>query len=184
MKNLYDKINCIIEQCTSVKKIVSKNKWIKGWMTASLLCSTRKKNELSMKMKKHPLNNLLCKYYKSYRNKLNSLIIINFSLSFLQNFRINGTESKQMHFLLNIITIKCMWLKTIIIIQGIMYATISGGLLYGDRFFFLYWEKQYILNIKILKLKLNIKLKLQCIIILIKCMNMYVFNELNELWIT
>lgn len=43
-------------------------------MTAGLLCSTRKKNELSMKIKRHPSNNALIKYYKTYRNKLNTLI--------------------------------------------------------------------------------------------------------------
>lgn len=56
-----------------VKKIVSRNKKIKEWMTAGLLCSTWKKNELSVEMKKHPLNNTLFKYKQSYRNKLNSL---------------------------------------------------------------------------------------------------------------
>jgi len=58
----------------SEKKIVSKNKRIKEWMTAGLLCSTQKKNKLSMKIKRRPLNNALIKYYKSYRNKLNTFI--------------------------------------------------------------------------------------------------------------
>jgi len=34
----------------------------------------KKKNKFSMKLKRHPLNNALVKYYTFYRNKLNTLI--------------------------------------------------------------------------------------------------------------
>lgn len=74
VKNFYDIILNTVNSCSHKKKILSKNKRLKKWMTSGLLCSTRKKNELSIKMKKHPLNKSLIKYYKSYRNKLNSLI--------------------------------------------------------------------------------------------------------------
>jgi len=49
--NFYDKLNSVIEKCTSEKKIVSKNKRIKEWMTAGLLCSTRKKMNFRLKSK-------------------------------------------------------------------------------------------------------------------------------------
>lgn len=76
VKNFYDIIFNAINSCTNKKVFHSKNKRIKEWMTAGLLRSTRRKNELSIKVKKHPLNQSLVTYFKSYRNKLNSLIKI------------------------------------------------------------------------------------------------------------
>lgn len=43
-------------------------------MTKGLLISTRKKNELIKKTKKHPDNTKLKNYYNKYKNKLTSLV--------------------------------------------------------------------------------------------------------------
>jgi len=43
-------------------------------MTEGLLKSTRKKHEISKKVKKHPQNTKLHLYYKIYKNKLACLI--------------------------------------------------------------------------------------------------------------
>jgi len=70
----YDKLLCIINACTINIKIVSKNKRLKEWMTAGLLCSSRQKNELSLKSKNNPINKNLFNYYKKYRNKFNTIV--------------------------------------------------------------------------------------------------------------
>ncbi|KAF0711659.1 Uncharacterized protein FWK35_00033409, partial [Aphis craccivora] len=70
----YDIILNSIDKASSLEKVNSKNKRIKEWMTVGLLKSTRKKHELSKKVKKHPENTNLLSYYKIYRNKLACLI--------------------------------------------------------------------------------------------------------------
>lgn len=58
----YEIILNSIEKASSLEKVNSKNKRIKEWMTVGLLKSTRKKHELSKKVKKHPENtNLILK---------------------------------------------------------------------------------------------------------------------------
>lgn len=51
----------------------SKNKRIRVWMTAGLLCSVHIKQKLSLKVKKYPDNVRLAKYNK-YKNKLTTII--------------------------------------------------------------------------------------------------------------
>lgn len=71
---LYTRINNAINSSKSLKLLNSKSNRLKNWMTSGLLCSVRKKQELSLKEKKHPNNNNLIKYYKNYRNNLNNVI--------------------------------------------------------------------------------------------------------------
>jgi hypothetical protein len=63
-----------LELSTTVKKINSKNKRLKEWMTAGLLCSVRRKQELSLKVSKHPNNIKLASYYKNYKNKFTTIL--------------------------------------------------------------------------------------------------------------
>lgn len=64
----YRKILNFIEKTSKLININSKNKRLKEWMTKGLLISTRIKNELSKKVKKHPDNNKLQIYYNKYKN--------------------------------------------------------------------------------------------------------------------
>lgn len=66
------------------KIIISKNKKNKEQMTAGLFYSTRRKNELSFKVKKYPLNKSLFIYYKKQRNKFNSIVRLT-KLKFYKN---------------------------------------------------------------------------------------------------
>jgi len=70
----YDKLLFIINECTFNKKIVSKDKRLKEWMTAGLLYSSRQKNELSLNSKNNPSNKNLLNNYKKYRNKFNTIV--------------------------------------------------------------------------------------------------------------
>lgn len=71
---VYARILDALNKSKSLKLLNSKSNRIKNWMTSGLLCSVRKKQELSLKTKKHPNNKNLIKYYKNYRNKLNYVI--------------------------------------------------------------------------------------------------------------
>jgi len=71
---VYTRIHDATNRSKSLKTINSKSKRLQNWMTSGLLCSVRKKQELSLKIKKHPNNINLIKYYKNYRNKLNNVI--------------------------------------------------------------------------------------------------------------
>jgi hypothetical protein len=70
--NIHDNImqNSIMNK-NAIVSIVNKCVYL---ITSNLIKLLRKKNQLSKKLKKHPTNNSLLKYYKSYRNKLNSLV--------------------------------------------------------------------------------------------------------------
>jgi hypothetical protein len=60
---------------STVNKVIScKNKRLKEWMSAGLLCSTRHKQALSLKCKKNPNNVKLANYYKKYKNKYTSVL--------------------------------------------------------------------------------------------------------------
>jgi len=65
---IYDKLLYIINALQLKKKSVSKNKRLKKWITAGILCSSCQKNELSLKSKNDPLNKNLLNYFKKYRN--------------------------------------------------------------------------------------------------------------------
>lgn len=63
-----DKIVNAINSVTILKKSNAKNNQLKEWMTFGLLRSLRRKNALSLKVKKHPNNVNLRSYYIKYRN--------------------------------------------------------------------------------------------------------------------
>jgi len=74
MDLVYTRIFDAINISKSLRKLNSKTNRLKNWMTSGLLCSVRKKQELSLKTKKHPNNIKLIQYFKKYRNKLNYVI--------------------------------------------------------------------------------------------------------------
>lgn len=113
VKNVYNIILNTISSCTNKNYFPSKDKRIKEWMTAHLLCSTRRKNELSIKVKKYPLNKSLATF--SYRNKLNSLIKIT-KINFYKNKFISVSKNPKATWnLINKITGKNMTNKENII---------------------------------------------------------------------
>jgi len=60
---------------STVNKVIScKNKRLKEWMSAGLLCSTRYKQALSLKCKNNPNNVKLATHYKKYKNKYTSVL--------------------------------------------------------------------------------------------------------------
>lgn len=60
---------------STVNKVISyKNKRLKEWMSAGLLCSTRHKQAFSVKCKKNPNNVKLATYYKKYKNKYTNVL--------------------------------------------------------------------------------------------------------------
>lgn len=63
-----DKITHAINFATTIKNSNAKNKHVKEWMTMSLLRSVRRKNALSLKVKKHTNNGKLRAYYIKYKN--------------------------------------------------------------------------------------------------------------------
>jgi len=65
-----------INSSTTFKKANAKNKHIQEWMTMGLLCSVRKKQALSLKVKKHPNNDKLRSYYVKYKNIFTSILRI------------------------------------------------------------------------------------------------------------
>lgn len=67
-------ISDIIHKSTTYKKITSKNLRLKEWMTAGSLSSTRHKQSLALKCKKHPNNKKLTIYYKKYKNKYTQIL--------------------------------------------------------------------------------------------------------------
>ncbi|XP_060845463.1 uncharacterized protein LOC132925050 [Rhopalosiphum padi] len=69
-----DKVNTFVKMSTTTKVLNSKNKRIRDWMTAGLLCSVHVKQKLSLKVKKYPDNFRLAKYYNKYKNKLTTII--------------------------------------------------------------------------------------------------------------
>jgi len=70
----YNILNNAISSATEVKNISAKHKRIKQWMTAGLLCSARNKQKIAMKVKKHPNNTNLLKYYINYKNKFTNIL--------------------------------------------------------------------------------------------------------------
>lgn len=78
---------------TSIKKINSKNTPLKPWITPGILASINKRNELSVKVKKHKSNDRLKSYYKTFRNKL-SLLLHKCKNDYYKN-QISNTPSDQ-----------------------------------------------------------------------------------------
>jgi hypothetical protein len=63
-----------INKSTTTVLMNAKNKRLKDWMTKSLLTSTRHKQSLSMKCKKHPNNIKLNLHYKKFKNNYTKTI--------------------------------------------------------------------------------------------------------------
>uniref|UniRef100_A0A8D8QVA8 Tick transposon n=2 Tax=Cacopsylla melanoneura TaxID=428564 RepID=A0A8D8QVA8_9HEMI len=73
-KLLTNKLTTNISNCTTVKRIQSKYKPIKPWISIGLVTSIRVRDKLALKVRKHPENNRLKEYYKKYRTTLTKLI--------------------------------------------------------------------------------------------------------------
>jgi hypothetical protein len=82
----YEKLLYTINVRTTNKKIVSKNKRLKKWIIKRLLCSFRNKNELKVKKNHH--NEKLLSYYKNYKIKLNSIIMLVKNNSYKDKFNL------------------------------------------------------------------------------------------------
>jgi len=67
-------ISTCINKSTTYKKITSKNFRLKEWMSAGLLCSTRHKQSLSLKLRTTPNNTKLALHYKKYKNKYTQIL--------------------------------------------------------------------------------------------------------------
>jgi len=63
-----DKITSVINKSTTIRTLNSKQKHLKEWMSRGLLNSVRRKNYLSLKVNKHPINEKLHSYYIKYKN--------------------------------------------------------------------------------------------------------------------
>lgn len=74
VKMFLNKVSQIIDSSTTIKLENSKNKKIKEWMAQGLLCSVRHKQELSLKVTKHPNNAKLVSYYHKYKNKFTTIL--------------------------------------------------------------------------------------------------------------
>jgi hypothetical protein len=70
----YDKMNYAFNLATTTKNVGSRYKRIKEWMTAGLLCSARKKQHLSMKIKKHSNNTSLMLCYIKSKNTFTKIL--------------------------------------------------------------------------------------------------------------
>jgi len=69
-----DKIISAINKSTTIKTSNSKHKHLKEWMSTGLLNSVRRKNALSLKVKKHPNNEKLRSYYIKYKNNFTNIL--------------------------------------------------------------------------------------------------------------
>lgn len=77
VKIFINKVSQIIfnnDSSTTIKLENSKNKKIKEWMTQGLLCFVRHKQELSIKVTKHPKNAKLVSYHHKYKNKFTTIL--------------------------------------------------------------------------------------------------------------
>lgn len=74
VKMFINKVAQIVDSSTTIKLENSKNKKIKEWMIQNLLCSVRLKQELSLKVTKHPNNAKLVSYYHKYKNKFTKIL--------------------------------------------------------------------------------------------------------------
>jgi len=71
-------ITTYINKSTTSKKITSKNFRLKEWMTAAagLLCYTRHKQSLSLKLRTTSNNIKLALHYKKYKNKYTQILTL------------------------------------------------------------------------------------------------------------
>jgi len=67
-------INYEIDKSTSYTVITSKNKRLKERMSATILCSTRHKQALSLKFKQNSNNLKLALHYKKYKNNYTKIL--------------------------------------------------------------------------------------------------------------
>jgi len=71
----YDNFICkIVSALNMATTIKTKNTQLKEWMTSGLLISLRRKQELSFKVKKHPLNHKLRNHYIKYKNNFTTVL--------------------------------------------------------------------------------------------------------------
>lgn len=72
--SLINEITNAIDLSTATKVNNSKNKRLKEWISSGLLCSLRHKQQLSIQVKKHPINHELLTYYTKYKNKFTYIL--------------------------------------------------------------------------------------------------------------
>jgi len=70
----YSIVSSAINMATTNKTVSFKYKRLKDWMTAGFLCSARKRQKLSLKVKMHPNNKSLMSYCTKYKNNFTIIL--------------------------------------------------------------------------------------------------------------
>lgn len=94
-------IENIINSCTAPMKIRHKDKTFKPWITSSLLCCLRKRDQLHIQAHKNPNDFTIQIYYKNYRNMCKEAVRLARSLYYKDLITKNRQNPKKCWQLLN-----------------------------------------------------------------------------------